>query len=134
VSDVGFPRFRKKSVAPRFQPATPGEFFRGTSRERGYDRRWDQFSVAYRRQNPFCAECESLGIDRVCDVVDHMVPLADGGEKFDVQNVWSLCNPHHNGMKRDLERYARANGLLHELPKWCRDPESRPPKFRQRRS
>jgi 5-methylcytosine-specific restriction protein A len=87
--------------------------------------------VAYRRQHPFCEECEAKGVDRICDVVDHMIPLVDGGEKFDLENVWSLCNRCHNGLKRDMERFARANGLIHELPKWCRKPDTRPAKFRR---
>lgn len=131
MTDTGFPRFAKKRVAPMYVPKPSGPEFRGSPRERGYDRAWDQFSVAYRRRNPFCEACEQQGVDRICDVVDHMIPLADGGDRLEVENVWSLCHEHHNRLKRDMERFARATDQVHMLPTWCRNPALRPHKFRR---
>jgi 5-methylcytosine-specific restriction endonuclease McrA len=130
MSDTGFPRFKRATVAPYKPRVGPPGLHRGSSRERGYDRAWDQFSVAWRRQNPFCAMCEQNGRDVVCDVVDHMIPLVDGGERLAPENVWSLCHLCHSRTKAEWERYARARGLIEMLPEWCRNPGSRPRKFR----
>lgn len=62
----------------------------------------------------------------LCDVVDHILPLSEGGAKLDEDNLQPLCNRHHNGLKRKMERYARSQGLLSQLRLWCRDPASRP--------
>lgn len=132
MTDTGFPRFKRRSVAPVYQPAVVYEHRRGSARERGYDKAWDRFSVAWRRRHPFCAMCEQEGRDVICDVVDHMIPLVDGGEKLDPENVWSLCHLHHSRTKAEWERYARKHGLIAKLPEWCRHPEKRPAKFRGR--
>jgi 5-methylcytosine-specific restriction endonuclease McrA len=127
------PPVYRKTKFPRVQQRSAStERFRGSARERGYDRQWDLMSAAYRRKNPFCAFCEQDGRDILCDDVDHMIPVADDGPVHDVENLISLCRPHHNGLKRDLERYARAHGQIGLLPTWCREPETRPEKFRGR--
>ncbi|MCV7100069.1 HNH endonuclease signature motif containing protein [Mycobacterium palustre] len=32
---------------------------------------------------------------RPADQVDHIVPLAEGGARYDWDNLQSLCTPHH---------------------------------------
>lgn len=99
---------------------------RSSPRERGYSAAWDRLSTRWRREHPFCAFCEQEGRIRFCDVVDHIIPVADGGPLLDRCNLQSLCNSHHNGLKRQLEERAREIGRLAELPLWCADPASRP--------
>ena len=99
---------------------------RGGPRERGYDARWDRISAAHRRRNPFCAECERKGRLTFVDVVDHKIPVADGGPIHDPANHWSLCRGCHAGVKADLERIAHASGQVHRLIEWCDRPETRP--------
>jgi hypothetical protein len=71
------------------------------------------------------------GIERRCDLVDHMVPVADAPERrLDRTNLWSLCKTCHDTVKRDLEREARDVGHIEVLPKWCADPMLRPIGFR----
>ena len=60
-------------------------------------------SVAWRRyrnwfitNNPLCKKCESHGLTVLADVVDHRLPLKDGGEPFDEDNTQSLCHSCHN--------------------------------------
>ena len=37
------------------------------------------------------------------EVTDHIKPIIDGGAKFDLSNLQSLCHRHHN-RKRGKER------------------------------
>jgi 5-methylcytosine-specific restriction endonuclease McrA len=40
--------------------------------------------------------CEAPGCHRVMHTVDHIVPLAEGGDRHDWENYQSLCKPHHD--------------------------------------
>lgn len=57
---------------------------------------WTRTSKVYRQQHPICVHCKAEGIIRPADVVDHIVPIQDGGEMFDWDNLQSLCHSHHN--------------------------------------
>lgn len=48
---------------------------------------------AYRAQHPYC---EHPGCHRVMHQVDHIVPLAEGGDRYNWDNYQSLCAPHHS--------------------------------------
>lgn len=61
-------------------------------------------------------------------VVDHKVPIVDGGQIFDRANWWGLCRPHHD-IKGQMEIHARETGQTQKLPMWCDDPAARPAKF-----
>lgn len=47
---------------------------------------------AYRLQHPYCEhpQCPRLG-----DHVDHIVPLAEGGDRYAWSNYQTLCEDHH---------------------------------------
>lgn len=116
--------FRAHRRQPRQIAVKPAP--RTSPRERGYDAKWDRFSAAYRRKNPFCAECQRIGRLRFGDVVDHKVPVADGGAVHCGEDgVWNLCASHH-GWKGRLEAYARSSGLMSQIRMWCDEPETRP--------
>lgn len=121
------PSFRR-TPTPRLETARPDPRPRSTSR--GYDYQWEQFSRRYRRANPFCRECGLAGRLVECDAVDHIVPLEEGGQKFARSNLQPICNEHHNGWKRELERAARELGDVWILQLWCHHPETRPPNLR----
>ena len=53
--------------------------------------RWRRFSKWYRTNNPLCAKCLEGGYTKLADLVDHIIEIRDGGAKFDVNNVQSLC-------------------------------------------
>jgi 5-methylcytosine-specific restriction endonuclease McrA len=126
-----YPVYRKRKF-PALKPPPTTEKFRGSARERGYDRKWDQMSAAHRRRHPCCEFCDQEGLVVLCDDVDHMIPISDGGPVHDIMNLISLCRPHHNGLKRDLERHARVTGQIARLKDWCLKPETRPEKLRRR--
>ena len=69
-------------------PAWEGSAQRAT---RG--RRWQQLRAAKLRANPVC---EHPGCRRVAVIVDHVVPLGEGGAEYEWSNLASLCRPHHD--------------------------------------
>ena len=95
--------------------------------ERGYGAKWERFSQNYRRKHPFCRFCEQDGFECVpAECVDHIIPISDGGARFDPENCQSLCNKHHYGTKERMQVYARKMGMVDQLPRWCADPNLRP--------
>jgi 5-methylcytosine-specific restriction endonuclease McrA len=119
-------------MAPRRKPAVQEiskRQERSSPRLRGYDSKWDRLSAAFRRRNPLCAWCDQIGRVTVADLVDHKMPVADGGPIYDETNLWSVCLPHH-GIKAEMENYARQRGELHKLRIWCDEPAERPARFR----
>lgn len=77
---------------------------RGSSRDRGYDTRWDKASRAYRRQHPLCVGCEAVGRVMACEAVDHIVPhRGDMALFWDRDNWQGACDWHHDVVKKRLE-------------------------------
>jgi len=48
---------------------------------------------AYRASHPYC---EQPSCHRVMHSVDHIVPLAEGGDRYNWDNYQSLCREHHS--------------------------------------
>lgn len=69
---------------------------RDTRRDRPYDAAWRRFARWYLGKWPACS-CGALATQ-----VDHVVPLARGGAKFDVRNCQGLCAPCHS--RKTVER------------------------------
>jgi 5-methylcytosine-specific restriction protein A len=78
---------------------------RGTSKERGYDRRWVLVREVYIREHPLCEDCLLLGLVVVTQMVHHIVAIVDGGDKYDDDNLRSLCWICHG-------KYAEHNHIL----------------------
>jgi 5-methylcytosine-specific restriction protein A len=89
------PQKAKKIGKPQpsrsFKPAT-----RGTTAERGYGSRWQQFSRRFLRQNPLCVECEKNGKISPAEVCDHIVPHKGDMAKFWEGPFQGLCVKCHN--------------------------------------
>ena len=58
--------------------------------------KWRKFRKNYIMNNPVCVMCEREGIIREADVVDHIIPIRQGGKRFDKNNLQSLCKRHHD--------------------------------------
>lgn len=56
---------------------------------------------------PLCRECAKEGRETIATLVDHIVPVEDGGEPWSLDNLQSLCAPHH-GVKTSREVHARS--------------------------
>ena len=77
---------------------------RGSSFERGYDRRWLRASRGFRRKNPLCCCCYANGIVSAAQVTDHVVPhRGDKALFWDEANWQSLCEQCHNKIKKVIE-------------------------------
>jgi 5-methylcytosine-specific restriction protein A len=58
--------------------------------------RWRRLRDWYRKRHPLCRECESRGIATVGVIVDHIIPIEDGGPLLDADNLQTLCVVCHN--------------------------------------
>lgn len=70
---------------------------RGTAAERGYDSRWQRYSVMYRKQHPLCVTCEAEGKTVPSECVDHIVAhRGDNVLLWDSSNHRALCWACHS--------------------------------------
>lgn len=88
---------------------------------RGYTRAWARYARDFRARFPFCgvrldgrfhgehSACARDGRRTIARLVDHIVPIIDGGSMWDETNLQSLCYPCHFA-KTDAERRRRASG------------------------
>ena len=71
--------------------------FKGMSAGFNYQsRQWRELSLAKRRTNPLCEECEKKGIVKVSDCTDHIVPISKGGDPWAWDNLQALCRHCHD--------------------------------------
>jgi 5-methylcytosine-specific restriction protein A len=67
---------------------------------RGYDARWQRFvdpkGGGYRARYPLCKHCLDKGLYVASEVVDHIIPMAQGGAKYDEENLQALCKSCHD--------------------------------------
>ena len=68
---------------------------RGTAAHRGYDWTWTKLRNRYIQANPLCELCDRAGKTEVGMVVDHIRPLAQGGERLNAENLQTLCLSCH---------------------------------------
>lgn len=54
-----------------------------------------------------CLYVGGLGSAQVCD---HIVPISEGGARFDERNLMELCHSHHN-KKRGMEAHGYRNKI-----------------------
>lgn len=107
---------------------------RANRHDRGYDYDWAKAADAHLRAHPLCVECDRRGLAILADVVDHKIPVRLRPDlRLDPKNRWSLCHRCHNGIKRRLEAYAVAAGMIDQLIAWCDDPTSRPKALAKKR-
>jgi 5-methylcytosine-specific restriction endonuclease McrA len=89
---------------------------RGTALERGYDARWATFSRAWRRRLPLCgmradgsmdtvnSRCAKDGLTTPAECVDHVIPMSQGGDQYDENNLISSCLACNSWKARTIER------------------------------
>jgi len=58
--------------------------------------RWRKLSAAHKRKEPLCRECKERGVVTAAEYTDHIVPIREGGSKWDSSNYQSLCSPCHS--------------------------------------
>lgn len=72
---------------------------RGTSTQRGYDVRHREWRDQILKRDP---QCKATGCAARSTVADHIVPIRQGGARFDLRNGQGMCETCHN-RKRQLE-------------------------------
>lgn len=81
-----------------------------------------QALLAQRRaDHPTCAACAQLGVVKATAEIDHVVPLAAGGEDVDT-NVQGLCHLHH-AIKSAAESMSSGGAANH--PEWLKPSRAR---------
>jgi 5-methylcytosine-specific restriction protein A len=57
--------------------------------------RWIKVRDLKRRLNPICEECERNGKITPYHTIDHIIPIIEGGEWLDLDNLQTLCDTCH---------------------------------------
>ena len=65
-------------------------------------KQWKATRSHHIKMNPLCVQCKEDD-QRVVkgQVVDHIIPVRQGGKQFDFENLQTLCNECHN--KKSIE-------------------------------
>ncbi len=58
-------------------------------------RSWRNFAHQLRKDEPLCRMCIAEGRTTPCTMVDHIIPINQGGSKWDKDNLQPLCKSHH---------------------------------------
>lgn len=88
---------------------------RGSSSERGYDKRWERFRRAFLAANPLCEYCLAQGRFVAASVCDHDLPHEGDRELFWNNTYTALCSTCHNSTKQRLESRYRGERLLMQV-------------------
>jgi 5-methylcytosine-specific restriction protein A len=84
---------------------------RGTAAQRGYDRRWRKLRDDYASTHPYCESPEHQGKYVPMKVVDHCVPIRQGGPRLSRQNLQSLCGKCHAKKTGKERAHGTAKGI-----------------------
>ena len=73
-----------------------------SNRERAFynTTEWKQTRLLQLNREPLCRFCSEQGRVEPATVADHVVPIADGGDRLVLNNLRSLCKPHHDQRTR----------------------------------
>jgi len=79
---------------------------RGSATDRGYDHAWQAVRAAYARAHPWCEPCLARGYRVPVQIVDHRIPLTQGGARLDPRNLESQCRSCHTRKTWHEQRHA----------------------------
>ena len=57
---------------------------------------WRMLRASYLEEHPLCEECQRNGRLKPAEMVDHIVPIKQGGEPLDTSNLQALCWSCHS--------------------------------------
>ncbi len=87
----------KKSVRRPWQPERKVQSGRIHSNTKFYQStQWRKLRAVQLDRQPTCQECEKRGVSILAKVVDHILPINQGGEPLSLDNLQSLCHTCHN--------------------------------------
>jgi len=91
----------KKSVTPSL---TPQRNDRGNTTDRGYGSQWQKARAVMLNAEPLCRRCASFDLVTAACHVDHIIPIALGGDNS-YENMQPLCfNCHARKTVHDVAR------------------------------
>lgn len=68
------------------------------NQKRPYDARWQRLRAQRLKEEPLCRMCLTTGRSVPANVVDHIIPIKDGGTN-QTENLMPLCFRCHNSIK-----------------------------------
>lgn len=74
---------------------------RGSSKDRGYDGRWQQVRALCLKRNPLCQRCHEAGLIRPAALVHHVKSISKGGAVYAFDNLRALCTACHDVIHRE---------------------------------
>ena len=87
-----------------------GDVAKHNRRRQLYPSNWSKIRKEFISNNPLCRSCELFGTIELACEVDHIKPLAKGGEPADVNNLQSLCRPCHVRKTANDNHYTTGRG------------------------
>ena len=61
-----------------------------------HTKRWKHLRDYFISKSPLCVECARRGVVTAGELVDHIIPITEGGATMDVDNLQVLWAPCHN--------------------------------------
>jgi 5-methylcytosine-specific restriction enzyme A len=58
--------------------------------------RWRKLRRIFLNENPLCISCKDMGVVTAAHVVDHIIPINEGGSAWDQMNFQAMCHICHN--------------------------------------
>lgn len=96
---AGCPNVVVRGYCDDCKPASAKRIFdrhRGSSAQRGYDYRWQQFRAQYLMRHPLCADCEEHGRYTSATEPHHVKKVAEYPElRLSESNLVPLCHECH---------------------------------------
>ena len=62
--------------------------------------RWRGIRSYWIKRNPLCIECSRIGRVVAATVVDHRIPIRQGGDMYSEKNLQSMCTSCHDKKSR----------------------------------
>jgi 5-methylcytosine-specific restriction protein A len=92
------PKIIRNSVRPKWVPEPkPFERKKASSNMDIYNStRWRKLRIVVLNEEPLCKTCKSNGQVAAAQVVDHIIPINQGGDPFERSNLQGLCHVCHN--------------------------------------
>lgn len=101
------PEIKKTVQRPWLKKRKPQEGRKHSNKKFYQSVAWRKLRAVKISQQPFCEECLKSGKYVSANVVDHIVPINQGGEPLAFDNLQSLCNRCHNKKSSSESRYEK---------------------------
>ena len=106
----GCPELTNERYCPKHKKLTNAQYDAGLrnhdAAEFYHSREWKSLRQDYLIEHPFCVECSKNGKLTKATVVDHIVPIRQGGPALDERNLQALCASCHGSKSiREGSRY-----------------------------